>query len=116
MTAGVMDKNWISVGALEDIPPLGARIIRHDGGNIAVFRAEGDQIYALENRCPHKGGPLSEGIVHGCRVTCPLHNWVIDMETGEAVGPDEGEVKKFDVKLVDGEIFLQVAAGEAQAA
>ena len=76
---------WISVGAVTELPKPGARIVRHDGGNIAVFRTSDDKIYALENRCPHKGGPLSEGIVHGCKVTCPLHNWVIDLDTGTAV-------------------------------
>ena len=109
-------ENWVSVGKLEDIPPLGARIVRREGGNIAIFRAEGDRIYALENRCPHKGGPLAEGIVHGCRVTCPLHNWVIDLDSGEAVGPDEGVVKRYDVKLIDGEIYLHDAALKAQEA
>ncbi len=109
--------DWLEVGRVSDIPELGARIIRRTGGpNIAVFRAKDDRIFALENRCAHKGGPLSEGIVHGCRVTCPLHNWVFDLETGSAVGPDEGEVPTYQVKVEKGVIFLNLASASKAAA
>lgn len=99
---------WIEVGWLEDIPRLGARVVRRPGRDIAVFRNAADEVFALEDRCPHKGGPLSQGIVHGCRVTCPLHNMVIELETGSAVAPDEGIVTKVPVKIENGRIFLQV--------
>jgi len=99
---------WIDIGQLEDIPRLGARVVRRPGRDIAVFRNATDQVFALEDRCPHKGGPLSQGIVHGCRVTCPLHNMVIELETGAAVAPDEGLVTKVPVKIARGRIFLQV--------
>jgi len=99
---------WIEVGRLEDIPRLGARVVRRPGRDIAVFRSAADEIFALEDRCPHKGGPLSQGIVHGCRVTCPLHNMVIELETGAAVAPDEGVVSKVPIKMENGRIFLQV--------
>lgn len=101
--------NWIEVGQLDDIPVLGARVIARPGVDIAVFRSADDEIFALEDRCPHKGGPLSQGIVHDCRVTCPLHNWVLELKTGEAVGPDDGKAKSFPVRVERGVIFLQLA-------
>jgi len=100
--------DWIEIGRVEDIPRLGARTVETAKGPIAVFRASDDSIFALHNRCPHKNGPLSEGIVHGHRVTCPLHNWVIDLESGEAVAPDNGCTPTVPVQVVDGVIRLQV--------
>lgn len=99
---------WLEIGRIEDIPPLGARVVRSSEGDIAVFRAKGDEIFALEDRCPHRGGPLSQGIVHNGKVTCPLHNWAINLSNGEAVAPDEGCAKKFPVRIVDGTISLQL--------
>ena len=99
---------WIEIGRLEDIPRLGARVVRRPGRNVAIFRTATDQVFALEDRCPHKGGPLSQGIVHGCRVTCPLHNMVIELESGAAVAPDEGAVVRFSVKVEAGKILLQL--------
>ena len=81
---------WIEVGEVEDIPPLGARVVRTADGDIAVFRTADDEIFALRDKCPHKGGPLSQGIVHGKRVACPLHDWKIQLDSGDAVAPDEG--------------------------
>jgi nitrite reductase (NADH) small subunit len=101
---------WIEVGRLEDIPRLGARVVRRPGRDIAVFRNGNDEVFALEDRCPHKGGPLSQGIVHGCRVTCPLHNMVINLESGAAVAPDEGAVAKYPVRVQDGRILLRLEA------
>ncbi len=106
--------NWIEIGNLEEIPTLGSRIVRKGALNIAVFRTSDDKVYALENKCVHKQGPLSEGIVHGCRVTCPLHNWVFDMQTGEATGADEGKVRTFGVKVEGGKIHLGGEASEKQ--
>ena len=99
---------WIEIGALDDIPRLGARVVRCGGADIAVFRTEDDRVFALVDRCPHKGGPLSQGLVHGCRVTCPLHNFVIELESGKAVAPDEGATRTIPVKLEAGRIFLQL--------
>ena len=101
---------WIEVGRLEDIPRLGARVVRRAGQDVAIFRTATDQVFALADRCPHKGGPLSQGIVHGCRVTCPLHNMVIELETGIAVAPDEGAAAKYPVKVEDGRIMLRLEA------
>ncbi len=97
---------WTQVCRLTDIPRAGSRLIRHPQGDIALFRTHDDQVFALENRCPHKGGPLADGLVHGCQVTCPLHNWTLDLSTGQALPPDEGEVKTWPVKLADGLVFL----------
>lgn len=102
--------NWIEIGPLSEIPQRGARIIRRQGGDIAIFRTSSDEVFALDDSCPHKGGPLSQGIVHDCRVTCPLHNWVLELKTGEAVAPDEGRVATHQVKLRDGIVFLSTAA------
>ena len=82
--------NWIRVLELENIPILGSRVFRSGEQEIAIFRTRKDHVFALHNSCPHQGGVLSEGIVHGNRVTCPLHNWVISLEDGEALGVDEG--------------------------
>lgn len=98
--------DWVEIGRLEQIPLRGARCVNTPAGKIAVFRTAENQVYAIENRCPHKGGPLSEGIVHGGSVTCPLHNWVFDLATGEAQGADEGQVRTFAVNVVDGRIFM----------
>ena len=99
--------NWIKVGLLSDIPPLGSRVVETSGGPVAVFRAADDHVFALHDSCPHKQGPLSEGIVHGHQVTCPLHNWVIELETGRAVAPDHGSTACFAVKVEDGLVWLQ---------
>jgi nitrite reductase (NADH) small subunit len=100
----------IDIGAIDDIPPLGARVVASPEGNIAIFRTRDDRIFALDDRCPHKGGPLSQGIVHGARVTCPLHNWTIELENGEAVAPDKGCVRTIPVRIEGRRIFL-VRAG-----
>ncbi|MDF3607061.1 nitrite reductase small subunit NirD [Paracoccus sp. DMF-8] len=100
---------FVDIGALEDIPAQGARLVRTAQGCIAVFRTGDDRLFALDDRCPHKGGPLSEGIVHGDRVTCPLHNWVFDMNSGQAQGADSGAVRTYPVAVENGRILLDVA-------
>lgn len=100
---------WIDVGALDEIPQRGARVVRTASGDIAVFRTGSDRVFALRDLCPHKGGPLSQGIVFDHRVACPLHDWVIDLASGEAQGPDDGCVKRFPVKLEEGRVLLAPA-------
>ena len=102
--------NWIEIGTLNDIPVLGSRVVRTASGDIAVFRTADDEVFALDDRCPHKGGPLSQGIVFGERVACPLHNWTIELESGCAVAPDEGCAKRFDVRVTEGIVHLDAAA------
>ena len=103
---------WIEIGTLNDIPVLGSRVVRTASGNIAVFRTSDDEVFALDDRCPHKGGPLSQGIVHNKRVTCPLHNFVIELKSGTAVAPDEGCTRAHPTKVENGVVWLglQVAA------
>ena len=90
---------WLAIGHLDDIPRRGARCVVSPLGRIAVFRTADDQVFATEDRCPHRGGPLSQGIVHGSSVSCPLHNQVIALDSGLVQGPDVGAVRTFPVRL-----------------
>jgi nitrite reductase (NADH) small subunit len=96
----------IEIGKLTDIPKLGSRVVKTKQGNIAIFRTMDDEVFALHDSCPHKNGALSQGIVHGKSVTCPLHNWVIGLDDGEAKGHDKGCTKTFEAKLENGTIYL----------
>ena len=98
---------WTRICQLQDIPVLGSRRVqRSQGVDVAVFRNSDDEVFALLDRCPHKGGPLSQGIVFGQNVACPLHNWTIGLADGEAREPDAGCTPAFQVKLERGEVFL----------
>ena len=98
---------WKPICRVDDIPVLGARRVqRAQGLEVAVFRTEANEVFALLDRCPHKGGPLSQGIVFGNSVACPLHNWTIGLCDGQAQAPDEGCTPKFAVKVEDGQVFL----------
>ncbi len=99
--------NFVRVCKVEDVPFQGARRLETPVGEIAIFKTSDGEIFALKNECPHKRGPLSEGIIHGHAVTCPLHNWVIDLQTGEAMGADKGCTPKLPVDVRnDGQIYL----------
>ena len=101
---------WTTVCKVEDIPVLGSRrVARAQGLDVAVFRNDAGEVFALLDRCPHKGGPLSQGIVFGTSVACPLHNWTIGLCTGQAAAPDEGCTPKFAVKVEDGQVSLKTA-------
>lgn len=100
--------NWVEVGTLEDIPPLGARVVKNGDTDIAVFRNSKDEVFAVNDACPHRQGQLSQGIVHDKSVTCPLHNWKIDLTTGEAMGPDEGCTGHYQTKIESGKVFLEL--------
>ncbi len=97
---------WLDVGFVRDIPRRGARQVDTPWLRVALFRTADDRVFALEDRCPHKQGPLSQGIVHGSAVTCPLHNWVIGLESGTVQGPDKGCVKTLPVRNEDGRLYL----------
>jgi nitrite reductase (NADH) small subunit len=99
---------WFPVGRIDDIPRRGARVVSTAEGDVAIIRTNDDFVFAVADQCPHRGGPLSQGIVHGHKITCPLHNWVIDLESGEAVKPDEGCVTRFAVQIENGEIRLSL--------
>ena len=102
--------SWIDIGDVTDIPLRGARLLKTHLGCIAVFRTAETEVYAASNTCPHKGGPLSEGIVHGQSVTCPLHNWVFDLNTGQAQGADDGEIATYPVRLEGTRILIDAAS------
>jgi nitrite reductase (NADH) small subunit len=108
---------WLDIGPVDQLPALGARTLPVLGGHeIAIFRTATGSVHALVNRCPHKQGPLSEGIVHDTTVTCPLHNWRISLVTGKALGADEGCVPVIPVKISGGRILIGRAAALASVA
>jgi nitrite reductase (NADH) small subunit len=98
--------SWTEIGPLADIPSKGSRVLETPEGDVAIFRIAGDDVFALYDQCPHKKGPLSQGIVYDNRVACPLHNWVIDMASGEATGPDEGCTRTFETKVENGVVYI----------
>jgi nitrite reductase (NADH) small subunit len=106
LIATMSDTIWTRVGTLDDIPRLGSRVVQTRGEDIAVFRTADDRVFAMRDRCPHKQGKLSQGIVHGTSVTCPLHNWVIGLDDGAAKDPDDGCVRTIPVKLEGRDIML----------
>ncbi len=99
---------WYHVGKVSDIRRLGARVVKAPQGDIAVFRTADDEIFAIEDECPHSGGPLSQGIVHGKAVACPLHNWNIDLVSGEVLDPDHGCSRVIPVEVEDGNIRILI--------
>lgn len=107
-------EGFVRVGRLQDFPERRGRAVRLGGEAVAVFRV-GRRVFALRDACPHKQGPLSQGIVHGTTVTCPLHNWKIDLASGKALGPDEGCTNVYAVKVENGRVFLALRAAEAAA-
>ena len=100
---------WVDIGAVDDIPVRGARKVRTRIGCIAVFRTGESEVFAAQGGCPHRDGPLAEGIVHGSRVTCPLHNWVFDLRTGRAVGED-ARITTYPVRIAEGRILIEGTA------
>ncbi len=105
-----MTDSWLHIGKFSELPRQGARRVRTARGDIAVFRTVDDQLFALEDKCPHKGGPLSQGIVHGSAVACPLHNWSISLATGEAMGSDKGCTPRIDIRRDGDDVYLALSA------
>ena len=102
-------ENWTKVCGVDDIPRLGARVIpQSPGPNIALFRTAMDTYFAVADKCPHRGGPLSQGIVYGERVACPLHNQSLELSTGCMVAPDKGEVQRYGVKVDAGAVYVDL--------
>lgn len=101
--------NLKTICALTDIPVLGSRVVKSEKhGDIAIFRTSDDEVFALHDKCPHKGGPLSQGIVAGRQVTCPLHSWKIELDSGNAVAPDVGCSRPFSASVQDGMVVLSL--------
>jgi nitrite reductase (NADH) small subunit len=109
-------KDWIEIGFAEDVPFRGSRVVATHHGDIAIFKSAAGRVFALWDKCPHKGGPLSQGIVHGEQVTCPLHNWVIGLETGEVNQPDQGCARIVKCKVEAGLVYIEATALLTQAA
>ncbi|ABD55961.1 nitrite reductase small subunit NirD [Jannaschia sp. CCS1] len=107
--------SWVDIGALDAVPERGARLVKTQMGCVAVFRTGHEEVFAASNTCPHKGGPLAEGIVHGQSVTCPLHNWVFDLNTGEAKGED-GRIDTYPVRVEAGRILIDARTLAARSA
>jgi nitrite reductase (NADH) small subunit len=107
--------NWIDICAIDDIPLRGARKLKTALGCVAVFRTDKDEVFAASDTCPHKGGPLSEGIVHGQSVTCPLHNWVFDLNSGQAQGED-GRIATYPLRVEGGRVLIDGAQLAARSA
>lgn len=105
-----MTEDWLDIGALTDVPVRGGRVVKTARGCIAVFRTFDGRVFALDDRCPHKGGPLSDGIVHGHQVTCPLHGLVIGLDTGAATNPEDGGVRRHEIRVEAGRLLLSAAA------
>ncbi|AVO55381.1 nitrite reductase small subunit NirD [Ectopseudomonas mendocina] len=101
--------NWLDICALDEINVLGSRIVTGPKGDIALFRTSADEVFALDDRCPHKGGPLSQGLIYGKRVACPLHNWQIELTSGEAVAPDVGCAHRHHTRVENGRVLLAFA-------
>ncbi|GAA6208165.1 nitrite reductase small subunit NirD [Cognatishimia sp. WU-CL00825] len=108
--------SWLDIGTIDEIPVRGARIVKTVLGCVAIFRTAENEVFATSDRCPHKGGPLSEGIVHGRKVTCPLHNWVFSLENGEAQGDDDGQIETYEVKIEAGRLLLNSEELQARSA
>ena len=100
--------NWTKICTLEDIPLQGSRTLESGKGRIALFRTHDDAVFALQDRCPHRGGQLAQGMVCGKHVTCPMHGWNIGLADGHAAAPDVGVTPAFPVKIEDGVVFIQI--------
>jgi nitrite reductase (NADH) small subunit len=100
--------DWKKICPLDDIPRLGSRQVKSESGMIAVFRTAEDEVFALRDKCPHKGGALSQGMVAGKVVTCPMHSWKIQFENGEAVAPDKGCAKPYPTKVEGGLVWISL--------
>ena len=90
------------LGPLSDIPPGEGRVYSVSGRNIAVFRTRLGPVYAVQAECPHRGGPLADGLIGGTTLICPLHSWKFDLATGQALFGDCG-VRTFPVRIDEGE-------------
>ncbi|HYH40903.1 MAG TPA: nitrite reductase small subunit NirD [Burkholderiales bacterium] len=109
VTATPVEQRWIRICTVDEIPQLGARVVTRKGEpNVAVFRTADDKLFALADSCPHRGGPLSQGIVFGERVACPLHNTCVDLSSGCAVAPDTGQVQRYGVRVDAGAVYVDL--------
>jgi nitrite reductase (NADH) small subunit len=104
-----MSPQWMDATPFDSLTQQGARRLLVGDTPVAIFKTHDGSVYAIIDRCPHKGGPLSQGIVHGHTVACPLHNWSISLETGQALAPDKGCVKTIPVQIESGRVMLDIS-------
>lgn len=103
-------KRWVRITAVENIPLREGRAVQVGGHVVAIFNL-GDRFLALENRCPHRGGPLADGIVSAGTVVCPLHAWKVDLTTGSVTNQPESPqcVKTFPARVEADAIFVELS-------
>jgi NAD(P)H-dependent nitrite reductase small subunit len=99
--------DFVTVAKTEDIPPGEGRTVVAAGRSIAIFNVDGT-FRAVDNTCVHRGGPLGEGTLEDNLVTCPLHGWQYDLETGQNPHNPAAKVATYDVKVEDGEVKVRV--------
>ncbi|MBI1816551.1 MAG: nitrite reductase small subunit NirD [Deltaproteobacteria bacterium] len=105
-----LDNTPIDIGPLDSIAPGQGRAFVIAGRTIAVFRQRDGRVFATDNQCPHRGGPLAEGIVGDGKVICPLHNWKIDLATGQCLG-ESATLRTYPVSVVNGRVFVNAECG-----
>ena len=115
-----MTTNWIRVTPVENVPPREGRAVLIGDREIALFNlgpstalGAGDQFLATDNQCPHKGGPLCDGIVTGSSVVCPLHGWKVSLNTGQVERPAHGKdhcVTTYPTRIEDGVVLIGLPA------
>lgn len=103
-------RQWILVEGAENIPVKEGRRVKYGEREIALFNL-GTEFRAVDNQCPHKAGPLAEGIIAGSAVFCPLHNWKINLENGCALSGGTGQVKTYPVKQINQKIYVAFKEG-----
>lgn len=105
------EAKWIPITHLENIPIREGRSVKLGEREIAIFNL-GDRFLAIDNQCPHQGGPLCDGIVSGTTVVCPLHGWKIDLEGGAVNKPAElpACLETFRTRVEDGIVLLELTA------
>ena len=110
-----MSGHWIRVGLCTDIPSREGRVVQFGDREIAVFNL-GDRFTALDNRCPHKGGPLSDGIVAGTAVVCPLHAWRVNLDSGDVERPcaAASPVSTYATRVADGVVHVALQSSRPQ--
>lgn len=103
-----LETQLVKVAHVDEIPYQVGKEVSVDNIEIAIFRLSSGKFKAVENRCPHKQGPLSEGIVSGEFVFCPLHDWKIDLTSGDVQKPDDGCVQTYSVEVMNNEVFIRI--------
>ena len=101
------------IGRLSEIPVGEGRTYEVEGRRVAVFRTRAGQVFATQAECPHRGGPLADGLIGGATVVCPLHDWAYDLATGKALAGD-CDIEIYPVRVAeDGAVLLTLSPAMA---